>query len=151
VLVLLVGGVWLVPASRRLLHTRFVPFVRDAARGLAQLARKPRKLLALFGGSGMITLGLFGALVCAVQAFGGHVSIAELGVAYLLASTVAIVAPTPGGLGPLEAALLAAFSQLGENANIGFNAVMLFRLGTFWLPVLPGWLSFRSLQRRGEI
>jgi uncharacterized protein (TIRG00374 family) len=134
-----------------MLRERFVPFVRDAARGLAELARKPRKLVALFGGSALITLGLYGALLCAAEAFGARVPIAEIGVAYLLASTVAILAPTPGGLGPLEVALLGAFSRLGINTNVGFNAVMLFRLGTFWLPVLPGWLCFRSMQRHEEI
>jgi uncharacterized membrane protein YbhN (UPF0104 family) len=26
--------------------------------------------------------------------------------------------------------------------------VLLFRLATFWLPLLPGWLSFTWLRRR---
>jgi uncharacterized membrane protein YbhN (UPF0104 family) len=26
--------------------------------------------------------------------------------------------------------------------------VLLYRLTTYWLPVLPGWLSWRFLQRR---
>jgi uncharacterized membrane protein YbhN (UPF0104 family) len=26
--------------------------------------------------------------------------------------------------------------------------VLLYRLATYWLPVLPGWLSWRFLQRR---
>jgi hypothetical protein len=29
--------------------------------------------------------------------------------------------------------------------------VLLFRLVTFWLPVLPGWFCFNALQRRGAI
>ena len=28
------------------------------------------------------------------------------------------------------------------------SAVLLYRLTTYWLPVLPGWLSWRFLQRR---
>jgi uncharacterized membrane protein YbhN (UPF0104 family) len=27
------------------------------------------------------------------------------------------------------------------------SAVLTFRLATYWLPVLPGWLSLRLLQR----
>jgi undecaprenyl-diphosphatase len=150
-LALLIGGAWLVPAIRRQLRTRFVPFVRDAAKGLAELARRPRKLLALFGGSALITVCFYGALYCAVRAFGGQVSPAGLGVGYLLASTAAIVAPTPQGVGALEVALGYALRRLGLSPNVAFNSVLLFRLGTLWLPVLPGWLSFRSMTRRGEI
>jgi uncharacterized membrane protein YbhN (UPF0104 family) len=29
--------------------------------------------------------------------------------------------------------------------------VLTFRLATYWLPVLPGWLSFRLLQRMDYI
>jgi uncharacterized membrane protein YbhN (UPF0104 family) len=79
------------------------------------------------------------------------VSPAALGVAYLLASTAAIVAPTPGGVGPLEVTLGAALARIGLTPDQALNSVLLFRLGTFWLPVLPGWLSFRSMQRREEI
>jgi glycosyltransferase 2 family protein len=28
------------------------------------------------------------------------------------------------------------------------SAVLLDRLATYWLPILPGWLSWRFLQRR---
>jgi uncharacterized membrane protein YbhN (UPF0104 family) len=29
--------------------------------------------------------------------------------------------------------------------------VLLYRLATYWLPVLPGWLCWRSLQHRGYV
>ena len=31
------------------------------------------------------------------------------------------------------------------------SAVLLYRLATYWLPVLPGWLSWRSPQHRGYV
>jgi uncharacterized membrane protein YbhN (UPF0104 family) len=30
-------------------------------------------------------------------------------------------------------------------------AVLLFRLLTFWLPVLPGWIAFSYLQRKESL
>jgi hypothetical protein len=33
-------------------------------------------------------------------------------------------------------------------AGRAVSAVLLYRLATYWLPVLPGWLSWRFLQRR---
>ena len=36
----------------------------------------------------------------------------------------------------------------GLDTAVAVPAVFLFRLATFWVPILPGWLSFRWLQRR---
>jgi uncharacterized membrane protein YbhN (UPF0104 family) len=30
---------------------------------------------------------------------------------------------------------------------VALPAVLLYRLGTFWLPILPGWLCFTWLRR----
>jgi hypothetical protein len=37
----------------------------------------------------------------------------------------------------------------GMQAGPAVWAVLLYRLATYWLPVLPGWLCWRSLQHRG--
>jgi undecaprenyl-diphosphatase len=140
-----------IPPTRRLAQRKLLPLVHEARVGIVELARQPRKLVALLGGSALVTLGFLAALVCAVRAFGGDVPFPELGVAYLLASTVAIVAPTPGGLGAIEAALIAALSKLGMSADAAVSAVFLFRTGTFWGPVVPGWITFQLMQRRGDI
>jgi len=34
-------------------------------------------------------------------------------------------------------------------ARPAVSAVLLYRLAAYWLPVLPGWLSWRSLLHRG--
>jgi len=140
-----------VPTTRKLARTRLVPLLRDAGRGLVDLARRPRKLLALFGGSALITLGFWAALLCAVEAFGGGLTAAQIGVAYLVASTVTIVAPTPGALGALEAALIAAFQRMGMSPDVAVGSVFLFRAGTFWIPVLPGWVMFEWMKRHGDL
>ena len=65
-----------------------------------------------------------------------------------LAAAALAAAPTPGGLGPLEAALVSLLTGVGMAAGPAFSAVLLYRLATYWLPVAPGWLSWRVLQRR---
>ena len=37
---------------------------------------------------------------------------------------------------------------VGMAAGPAFSVVLLYRLATYWLPVAPGWLSWRVLQRR---
>ena len=61
---------------------------------------------------------------------------------------LAAAAPTPGGLGAIEAALVAGLTGVGMQPGPAVSAVLLYRLATYWLPVAPGWLSWRVLQRR---
>ncbi len=81
-------------------------------------------------------------------AFGGELPLATVGAVYLVGSAVASAAPTPGGLGAIEAALVGGLVAAGLETAVAVPAVLLFRLATFWLPILPGWLSFRWLQRQ---
>jgi len=66
---------------------------------------------------------------------------------YLAGSAVAQAAPTPGGLGAMEAALVAGLRAAGMAAGIALPAVFMFRFATFWLPILPGWGCFTYLRR----
>jgi undecaprenyl-diphosphatase len=51
----------------------------------------------------------------------------------------------------VEAALVAGLTALGLASAVAVPAVFLYRLATFWIPVLPGWAGFSVLQRRGDI
>ena len=64
----------------------------------------------------------------AVAAFDGGVSIAQVGAVYLGASIVASAAPTPGGLGAMEAALVAGFTGVGIDPGTAVAAVLAYRL-----------------------
>ncbi len=150
-IVAVAGLLLLLPPVRRMVARRVVPLLTEAKAGVVELARRPRKIAMLIGGSAIVTLGFLGALLCSIEAFGGDVPAARIGVAYLIASSVAIVAPTPGGLGAVEAALIAALGGLGMSSGEAVSSVFLFRGVTFWLPVVPGWLTFHLMQRKGEI
>ena len=73
----------------------------------------------------------------------------RVGDVYLGAS--ALTAPTAGGLGALEAALVAGLTGAGMQAAPAVSAVLRYRLATYWLPVAPGRLCWRLLQRREYI
>ena len=122
--------------------------------GLGQISavfRRPARVLALFGGSAGISLSYVAAIAFAVQAFGGGIALAQIGTAYLAAVAIATLAPTPGGLGALEAALIAGLTGFGLASGPAVAAVLTFRLATFWLPILPGWLALVWMQRNDEI
>ncbi len=43
---------------------------------------------------------------------------------------------------------MAGLTGVGMAAGPAVSAVLLYRLATYWLPVAPGWLAWRVLQRR---
>jgi uncharacterized protein (TIRG00374 family) len=90
-------------------------------------------------------------MVAAVEAFGGGPTIPQIAVGYLLASALASVAPTPGGLGAFEAAMIATLAGFGMSSGAAVSATLSFRLATYWLPILPGWFSFTWMQHHDEL
>jgi uncharacterized membrane protein YbhN (UPF0104 family) len=143
--------VGLVPAVRRRVLPPLVEQVRNAASSLTDVLTDPVRVIGLVGGQLGITGSFIFTLAAAVAAFGGGVSFPEIGAAYLVASALGSAAPTPGGLGAVEAALVAALTGYGMASGPAVSAVLTFRLVTYWLPMLPGWFSFQQMQRREEL
>ncbi|MGH2669626.1 MAG: lysylphosphatidylglycerol synthase domain-containing protein, partial [bacterium] len=69
----------------------------------------------------------------------------------LVAAAIGSATPTPGGLGAVEAALVAALSGYGMTGSAAVSSVLTFRLATYWLPMIPGWIMFQQMQRREEL
>ena len=144
----LLGGLMFTRWGRKTIVRPLVKGVRAAAVNFAQVVRSPMKLAGLFGGSAGVTLAYIGALVAAVNAFNGGLPIAKVGAVYLAASALAAATPTPGGLGAIEAALVAGLTGIGMESGPAVSAVLTYRLCTYWLPIVPGWLAWVYLQRR---
>jgi uncharacterized membrane protein YbhN (UPF0104 family) len=122
-----------------------------AVRQLAALSRDPARAAALLLASAGLPLSYSLALAATVLAFGGSVPVADVIAVYLAGTAVASLSPTPGNLGAIELALTAGLSAVGVPAPEALAAVLVFRLLTFWLPLLPGFVAFRYLQHDGRI
>ena len=60
-------------------------------------------------------------------------------------------APVVDSLGPTRRVTTGLVQVSCLAAGPAWSAVLTYRLATYWLPVLPGWLSWRLLQRRDYI
>jgi undecaprenyl-diphosphatase len=140
-----------VPWSRSLLTTRVLPATKRSLANVGEIARQPSKMIALFGGSLAITVGYILALEVAVSAFGAGPAFTSIALVYLVGSVVSSIAPTPGGIGAVEATLIAGLTAAGMASATAVAAVILFRLATFWIPLLPGWGALLVLQRSGDL
>ncbi|WP_232326444.1 lysylphosphatidylglycerol synthase transmembrane domain-containing protein [Microbispora sp. ATCC PTA-5024] len=136
---------------RRLLTTRVRAMFSGVIPRLLDVVQSPRKIAEAVGGTLLLTITFVACLTACVHAFGGQVSISAVAVAFLAGNAIGSAAPTPGGLGAVELSLSVGLTVAGLPGTVATSAVLLFRLMTFWLPVLPGWASFTYLQRQNAL
>lgn len=130
---------------------RITAALRSAASAIAAALRSPRRAAVLFGGSAATTLLYVLTLAVCVAAVGADAPFLQLFAMYLVSTAVAAASPTPGNLGALELALTGGLTTLSIPAGTALGAVLMYRLMTFWLPLLPGFLAFRYLHRGGYL
>ena len=141
----IVGTFLFVPRLRRWLATDLRPRLKEVAGDLAELAREPKRLGLIVLGCAGTTLGAALALWASVQAFGGGATFVTCTVVTMVGGTLASAAPTPGGVGAVEAALIGGLAAFGLPAATGVLSVLLYRVLTCWLPVFLGWPVMRWL------
>ncbi|GAA1503920.1 hypothetical protein GCM10009677_39970 [Sphaerisporangium rubeum] len=144
VLVLIVLAV---PQLRRMLTARVRPLFSGVMPRLLDVLQSPRKLIEGLSGTLLLTFAFVVCLDACVRAFGESLSFTAVAIVFLAGNAIGSAAPTPGGLGAVEASLSLGLTLSGLPGTVATSAVLLFRLLTFWLPVLPGWASFAWLQR----
>ena len=143
-----VGIVLAVPALRRLIGDKVGPVARQARTSVTELLTDPRRCAVMMGGSIGNSLTQLASLWLTLHAFGASVGIAVMGAVLFGGKALAGAAPTPGGIGAVEAALIGGLSGAGVDPAVATPAVLVFRLLTNWLVVLPGWFALRTLRKR---
>jgi uncharacterized protein (TIRG00374 family) len=59
--------------------------------------------------------------------------------------------PVPGGIGVSEGALVVGLTGIGVSQDVAFAAVISYRVATFYLPPVWGWLAMRWMEKRSYI
>ena len=140
-----------IPSIRSWASKKVQPIFSQVVPRLSSLANQPAKLAMGVSGVLLLNISYCLCLVASVRAFTPDASIAAIALVYLAAAVVGQAAPTPGGLGAVEAAMAAGLTAAGIDPGIAISATLVFRLLTFWLPTIPGWLALRNLQRTGDL
>lgn len=150
VLVLVVTAV---PFLRKFVATRVRALFAGVVPRMLDVLQRPQKLLTGIGGMLLLTGCFVMCLDASIRAFGGGeaISYASIAVVFLAGNALGSAAPTPGGIGAVEATLTLGLIAAGLDGQVAGAAVLMFRLMTFWLPVLPGWISFNFLTRKEAI
>ncbi|MHA5050894.1 lysylphosphatidylglycerol synthase domain-containing protein [Streptomyces sp. SD15] len=152
VLVLVVTSV---PFLRKFVSTRVRSLFAGVVPRMLDVLQRPQKLITGIGGMLLLTACFVMCLDASIRAFGNEetttLSLASVAVVFLAGNALGSAAPTPGGVGAVEATLTVGLIAVGLPKEVAAPAVLLYRLLTLWLPVLPGWLFFNHLTRKGAL
>jgi glycosyltransferase 2 family protein len=127
------------------------PLDRTTIAELARIGRDPSTAVGLAAGSLLrpVVGGL--ALAVSVAAVGGESAAIPVIAVAVLALVGGAISPTPGGLVVVECGAVVGLSFLGVEPVPAAAAVVVWRLTTFWLPMIPGAIATRSLRRRSVL
>jgi len=145
---LVVGLALAVPRLRRLAAEKMRPKLRDIWANLKAVASSPGRLVQLLGGAFGRDLLVAMALSVSLRAFGDHLRLPVLIVVITLAALIGGIAPSPGGMGVVEAGMILGLTAAGVSEADATAAVFIQRLFTSYLPPIWGWATLVWMRRR---
>lgn len=148
--VALVAVVVLVRRLRDAIAERVRRWWPDVKATLASL-RAGNKLGLLLGGSLATELLFALALGVFANAFGYDIALTDLLLINISVSLLATLLPVPGGIGVTEFGLTLGLTAAGMPEEAALAAVVLYRVATFYLPPVWGFVAMRWLQRNGHL
>jgi uncharacterized protein (TIRG00374 family) len=134
-------------------HTRYLTrfakgpaTVASGVRTAIDYVRNPeRGALAVAG-----AVGFWAANICVLwacfEAFGGDVPFAVLVQGFFVGMAANLIPSPAGGVGSVDAGMIAAFVLFGIDEATVFPAVLAYRVIAFWLPIPPGIVAFVQLR-----
>lgn len=134
----------LVPATQQ----RVASFLRNFWRSIRRYASRPWHVVGATASSLGITLINVLIFAVAAHAVGISISGVELFLIYTVGVLFGSVTPTPGGLGGVEAGLMAGLVAKGVPATQALAVALTFRLATYWFPMIVGTLAFFAARAR---
>jgi uncharacterized protein (TIRG00374 family) len=113
---------------------------------LQGLAREPGLKERVFVWALLNWLLDMAALWVFLLAFGAHVDLRGLIVAFGLANIMAVVPITPGGLGIVEGIFIPTLVGFGLTRSVATVGVLSYRIAQYWMPLIVGAIVYLSLR-----
>nr|WP_206440221.1 lysylphosphatidylglycerol synthase transmembrane domain-containing protein [Streptomyces scabichelini] len=132
----------------RPLRRPILDFVRTALTDARLLHTRPARVLALWGGAAATPLLQASVIASVGFSLGLPLTWAQVTFALLVASTAVGAVPAPGGIGPIDAALVFTMVLFGAPMSLATATIIGYRVLTIWVPLLPGMLVLSILVQR---
>jgi uncharacterized protein (TIRG00374 family) len=118
----------------------------EQIKGAVSQLRQPKRASLALGGAISTEILYGGGLALCVLAAGGSISLGEAIAINVVVSLFAGLMPVPGGVGVYEAGVAAGLTAAGVDSDIAVSAVLVYRMCSFYLPPIWGWLSLHWLR-----
>ncbi len=126
---------------------RVLKNIRGVLKQFGSYRQRPGRLGLALGSSILLTLGNVLGLTACCLALGVHRPFVEVLLIFSLGVGAGTAVPTPGGLGGFEAGLTAGLVASQVDSSTAIAVALLYRLISYWLPLVPGGLAFAIAQR----
>ncbi len=113
-----------------------------------QLSTHPLSTTMLLLVATAIVLGHAVVLTFSANALNIHVNLVDAIIALSVGVFFGGAVPTPGGIGAVEAGTISALILLGYEPAAATSVALLFRVATYWQPLLPGIVSYIYLRKK---
>jgi uncharacterized protein (TIRG00374 family) len=121
--------------------------IASGTRAALSILRHPTSgVLSIVGAVGFWAANI-GVLWACFHAFGESVPKAVLVQGFFVGMTANLLPFFPGGVGSVDAGMIAAFLAFGLPSSNVFVAVLTYRVIAFWLPIPPGIVAYVQLRR----
>lgn len=137
-----------IPALRHRIGGLVIPQLRSAWDNLRGVLRDPRKGTLMLGGNLLSQVFYAMVLWAALHMYGHDLGLMQLIIINTVASVLGGIAPVPGGIGVIEAGLIAGFTAAGVPDQAAIATTFTARLFTAYLPPIWGWLSIQWMRHR---
>ena len=101
--------------------------------------------------NGLSLLNDIAVLFIVIIAFHGQITFAHAGIIILGSGLLSAPSPTPGKIGAYEAILIIALKAFGFDTTDSITITLIYRLLTFWFPIIPGSIAFQILRRNKAV
>jgi glycosyltransferase 2 family protein len=115
---------------------------------LWEYRRRRLRLAAALACQLALTLGNVLGLAACCEAFGVHLRFVTILLIFTLGAGAGTAVPSPGGLGSFEAGLTTGLIASRVASPTALAVALLYRLASYWLPLLPGGIALLVAQRR---
>jgi uncharacterized protein (TIRG00374 family) len=121
--------------------------IASGTREALSILRHPSTgLLSIVGAAGFWAANIAVLWAC-FHAYGESVPKAVLIQGFFVGMTANLLPFFPGGVGSVDAGMIAAFLAFGLPSSSVFVAILTYRMIAFWLPIPPGVVAYLQLRR----
>lgn len=130
------------------LRSKTLAATRKLLEAIAGYRNRRRTLALVFLVSATQSIIYVLVLMACAQALDVIIPFNQIFLIYTFSLFTGLLTATPGGLVGVEAGLVAGFVAYGVTSETALAVALLYRLVTYWLPLLPGFIAFRVVQHK---